>query len=174
VKELDGKRAGLQAAVTAAQAAGDPAKIEAAQKAVTANRTQRFNNVLDAFVAGIFLVLVVMVVAISVTEWALLLSRVRRATLHETQPVWLEDYARAEGQPLKLLGLLALGVALIKELSGEAAVQRAQQAATSCVCACGGSVKLLPEETVGKPAADLRQAYDGVIQKKFSSVHRCC
>src|SRR5262249_24711550 len=87
VKVLDEKRPALQAAVTAAQATGNPSIIEAAQKALATNQAQRFNNVFDAIVAGIFLVLVVMVVVISVTEWALLLSRLRRATLHEAQPV---------------------------------------------------------------------------------------
>jgi carbon starvation protein len=174
VKVLDEKRPALQQAVTTTQAAGDEADIAAAQKALATNRTLRFNNVLDAVVAGVFLVLVVMIVAISVTEWALLLSRVRRVKLHETQPVWLDDYARAEGQPLKLLGLLALGIALVKELSGEAAVQRAQQVATSCQCGCGTGVKLLQEETVGTQAANQRQIYERVIEEKFRSVNRCC
>ena len=73
------------------------AAIDAAQKALHANRTLRFNNLLDAAVAGIFLALVTAIVLLSLREWFLLLARRKPAVLHETEPVWLPDYAVAEG-----------------------------------------------------------------------------
>ena len=46
-----------------------------------------FNYLLDAFVAGIFLVLVVLIVAISAREWILLFARKRVSILRESEPV---------------------------------------------------------------------------------------
>ncbi len=106
--------------------AGSDAALAAAQRALESNKRLLFNNRLDASVAGIFLVLVALIVAISVREWILLLARKRLATLRESEPVWLPDYALAEGKPLRLFGLIALAFALAKELSGEAALDRAQ------------------------------------------------
>ena len=63
-------------------------------------------------VALVLLVLVSIIVLISVREWILLLARKRLAELRETPPVWLPDYAVAEGKPLRVLGLFALAFAL--------------------------------------------------------------
>src|SRR5438445_2370396 len=86
--------------------------LAAAQRALESNKRLLFNNRLDASVAGNFLVLVALIVAISVREWILLLARKRLATLRESEPVWLPDYALAEGKPLRLFGLIALAFAL--------------------------------------------------------------
>ena len=94
-----------------------------------------FNNVLDAVVAAAFLALVTAIVLVSVREWVLLLARRKLAVLRETEPVWLPDYAVAEAKPLRVASLLALAFALGKELSGEAQMERAQQAASSAVAA---------------------------------------
>ena len=49
--------------------------------------------------AGIFLVLVTAIILLSLREWILLLSRRKPAVLHETEPVWLPDYAVKEAGP---------------------------------------------------------------------------
>mgnify|MGYP002260438942 CR=1 FL=1 len=48
----------------------------------------------------------------------------KAAELRETPPTWLPDYAIAEGKPLHVMSLIALTLSLIKELSGEAAIDR--------------------------------------------------
>lgn len=119
------------------------------------NRTLRFNNLLDAAVTFTFLVLVSIIVIISVREWLLLLGRRKLADLRESDPVWLPDYAVAEGRPLRLLGLFALSLALAKELSGEAQMERARQHA----CAC---------------AQHDAQIYTKIQEERFNGVTRCC
>src|SRR5208283_4487488 len=107
----------LQSTLTNANAAGDATVIDAAQKTLHANRTLRFNNLLDAAVAGIFLTLVVAIVLLSLREWFLLLSRRKPAVLHEKEPVWLPDYAIVEGgrKFSGAAGTAALALALAKE-----------------------------------------------------------
>ncbi len=129
------------------------------RKAIRTNRTLQFNNYLDAVVAGAFLVLVVMIVCLSVREWILLVARRRIAKLHESPPVWLPEYAIVEARPANVLAVVALGFALIRELSGQADVERAQR------CACQTfKVSGLDGDTY---AHGLDQRYDG-------SVRRCC
>ena len=70
------------------------------KRSYTKTRTLHFNNLLDAAVAGIFLALVTAIVLLSLREWILLLSRRKPAVLHETEPVWLPDYAVTEGRPI--------------------------------------------------------------------------
>ena len=57
-KGLDNKLPALQSAWTAAQGAGDGKLMAAAEKALQTNRVLHFNNILDSFVAGFFLVMV--------------------------------------------------------------------------------------------------------------------
>jgi carbon starvation protein len=120
------------------------------------------NNILDAVVAGIFLILVSLVLLVSVREWWLLLSRRKLARLCETTPVWLPDYAVVEGKPLRALGFVALGVALTKELAGEAALERAQASHASCAC------------HQVKPATNRQQIFLEVTEQRFRGVRRCC
>jgi carbon starvation protein len=165
-KALDAKLPVLQGELKARPAAG----LAAAEKAVRDNRSQRFNNVLDACVAGVFLSLVALIVVVSVREWVLLLARRRLATLRESAPVWLPEYAVAEGKPLRLFGLFALGLALAKHLSGETEFERARLAASACHCAT-------PERDHEVGAAerlDERQLYAQVVEERFRGVRRCC
>ena len=137
--------------------------LAAAQKAIQSNKRLLFNNMLDAFVAGTFLVLVVLIVAVCVREWILLLARRKRAELRESQPVWLPDYAVAEGgQRIGSVGqAAALTVALAKQLSGEADLERArQQAASYGQCEPGA-------QAAGK-------IYQQVTEQRFNGVRRCC
>jgi len=134
-------------------------------KAIVINRAVCFNNLLDAGVSSTFLILVSIIVLISVREWILLLSRRKPAVLHETEPVWLPDYAVTEGKPLRIAGAAALALTLAKELSGESQLERArQQAATVCECSHHEHVA----------AKSDKQLYDEVTKERFTGVRRCC
>ncbi|HKS35591.1 MAG TPA: carbon starvation CstA family protein [Verrucomicrobiae bacterium] len=146
-----------------------------ALKTVRSAKAQVINNRLDAAVTAFFLLLVAGIFLISLREWILLLARKRLATLHEAEPVWLPDYAIAEGKPLRLFSLLALAFALAKELSGEAALDRAQQ--TANICACGlpahPKINLLgPESSSSAPTRE--QLYVQTVERRFEGVNRCC
>ena len=153
------KEPGLQKALASANASADPTAIASAQQALQANDTLEFNNILDAVVAGIFLVLVTTIIFLSVREWILLLTRRKPAVLHETEPVWLPEYAVAEGKPLHIAGAAALALALAKEWSGESHLERAQlQAQVVCTC----------------HPANAQQIYVEVTEQRFNGVKRCC
>src|ERR1022692_2337366 len=126
---LSGEKALLGQAVSEAKAVGESVVIERAEKALRTNEVLRFNNLLDAAVAGGFLLLVAAIVLLSVYEWVLLLGRRKPAVLRETEPVWLPDYAVAESRPLHIAGVATVAFALAKELSGEAEMERARDAA---------------------------------------------
>jgi carbon starvation protein len=135
-----------------------------------------FNLHLDAIVAGFFLVLVMLIVAISLREWILLLARKRLAILREAEPVWLPDYAVAEGRPLRIFSLLTLALALARELSGEAALDRAQQTASACDCGLPAdhTVSLPGEQKVSTPPTTREQLYVQTVEKRFTGINRCC
>jgi hypothetical protein len=79
---------------------------------------------------------------------------------------------------------LALALALAKELSGEAHVERAQQMASACRCAqpgCVGSldasapiVDLLGEGRDTEPGKIQQRVYVEAVEQRFSKVKRCC
>jgi carbon starvation protein len=161
-------------ALEAARATGDAAAVAAAQKAVNTTRALRFNNRLDAVVAGTFLVLVALILLLSLREWVLLAARKKLAQLSETPPVWLPEYAVAEGKPLKLFNLFALALLLLKELSGQAAVDRAQQHAALCPAAPGRvKVDLLAGRVAHEPLPR-GLAYVRAADERFHSPNRCC
>lgn len=126
-------------------------------------RTLQLNNRLDAAVAGGFLVLLVSILFLSVREWILLLARKRVAALRETPPTWLPDYVLAEAKPLHLFGLFALALGLAKELSGEADLERAEQAeARQARLGCGHQ------------PADRATLYRRVTDERYRTIRRCC
>ncbi|MDB6018160.1 MAG: carbon starvation protein [Pedosphaera sp.] len=173
-KALDGKLPVLEQAVTAAKATGDAVAMAAAEKAMHVNRVLHFNSMLDAFVAGAFMVMVVMIVLLAVREWVLLLGRKRLATLRESEPVWLPNYAVVETKPLHVMGLIALGLALAKELSGEAHLERAQTMAANCNCAVAqGGVDLLGGRKM-ECARTPEEIYVEMTEQRFDGVKRCC
>ena len=177
--ELNQKLPALQVALAAAESTGQHSTIDAAKKNLRNNRLLHFNNQVDAVVVGIFLVLVCMIFLLSIREWILLLARQRVAVLHETPPIWLPEYALAEGQPLRLLSLLALALSLAKEVSGEAQLERAQRAATACNSVapehCHASeVDLSREPRSGEQPKLHQQTYVEAVEQKFRGVHRCC
>ena len=161
-RTLTAARPRLEAALETARSGGGEAAVGAAQKALDANRTLHFNNVLDAVVAGTFMVLVLIIILLSVREWILLLARKRLATLHETAPVWLPDYALAERKTHHLLGLLALAAGLLREWSGEADFERTRQRQAECACPAH------PTE------AARTRAYLDTLDDRYRSVRRCC
>ncbi|HEX4119336.1 MAG TPA: carbon starvation CstA family protein [Verrucomicrobiae bacterium] len=124
----------------------------AAAKLAGANSALRFNALLDAAVTGFFLVMISAIVLLSIREWLLLLARRKISRLSETDPIWLPHYAVAEAGPRGLFSLFVLALMLVKELSGENAIQRRQT------------------ETAATPG----KAYLQVAQKRFDGIHRCC
>jgi hypothetical protein len=107
------------------------------------------------------------VVLLSVREWIFMIARKKISELHESTPVWLPDYAIAESRPANFTAVIALGFALIKELSGEAHLERAQQAQL-CVC---------PEhesETAVASAKTAEKIYVETTEQRFTGIRRCC
>ena len=145
-------------------------ELQAAQADLPKNRALYFNNLLDATVAGIFLVLVIAIVLLSLREWFLLLSRRKPAVLHETEPVWLPDYAVAEGRPLHIAGTVALALALAKEWSGESHFERARQCECSRVCENAD----VPRTHVRGYDKTAQQIYVAATEQRFNGVRRCC
>ena len=135
-------------------------KLDAAKADYSRNRSLYFNNLLDAGVAGVFLVLVGTIVCVSVREWILLLSGRKAPALRETEPVLLPDYALKETGPnlRTAAGAAAIALGLAKELSGESHFERARQQA--CVCTC-------------EQHSD-QKVFAQVTEAKFNGVRRCC
>ena len=136
----------------------DPKWLAEKAAQIPAWKTLRHNNLLDAGVAGMFLVLVSIIIVISLREWFLLLSRRKPAVLHETEPVWLPDYAVKETGPnlRSAAGAAAIALGLARELSGETHFERAKQ--TVCACENHSDQKVFAQ----------------VTDEKFKGVRRCC
>ena len=130
-----------------------------------------FNAWLDAGVTAFFLALVAAIFLISLREWLLLLARKKLAELRETPPTWLPDYAVAEAKPLATASLITLGCALLRELSGEAKVDRLQQ---QCACAGPSRLRLNVDDTSTKPCLTREQAYVRAAEERFEGINRCC
>ncbi len=96
-----------------------------------------FNAQLDAWVAGIFLVLVGAVILTSVWRWIGLWTGRSPLDLRETVPVWLSEAVLAAERPQGSRGWLwswgLLGLGLLKHLSGQSQFERAQIHAACCV-----------------------------------------
>jgi hypothetical protein len=120
-------------------------------------------------VAGVFLALVSTVVLLSFREWILLLARKKAPVLRETEPVWLPEYAVVESGRARIGGAVALAVGLARELSGEAHLDRAQQAANACHCAA------IDRSAHAAEARSERQTrYLRVMEERHNSIRRCC
>jgi len=148
----------LVANLATAKAGGDAMVIATAVAALHTNRALEFNNLLDAAVAGTFLVLVAIIILMSAREWILLLSRHKPVQLHETTPVWLPDYAVTEAGPdfKTAAGTAAIALALARELSGESHFERAKQA--PCACANHSDPQIFVQTT----------------NERYNGVRRCC
>ncbi len=172
--QAEAARPALENALAAAESGGSAAAIAAAKAALKANRSQIFNNRLDAFVTGFFLFLVSAIVLISVREWILLLARKKLAELRETPPTWLPDYALAEGRPLHVFSILTLGFALAKELSGEAALDRAERQPVSACAHLAPDLQPAPEANGASPGERRHQLYAELTEKRYNGINRCC
>jgi carbon starvation protein len=158
----DGKLPALDAALTAAKASGDATAIAAATRAVKSTRTIRFNNTIDAYVAGGFLGLVGIIVVLSIREWMLLIGGTRQPKLSETEPVWLSADALASERPVPMMGMAVLGFTLIKELSGQAAIDREQVRAEQCDC------------VEAKTVRGRQNVFLTATERRFTGINRCC
>ena len=137
---------------------GASERVKSVEQEIARHSALSFNNLLDAAVAGVFLLLVASIVLMSVREWLLLLSRRKPAVLHETEPVWLPDYALKESGPnlRTAAGAVAVALGLARELSGETHFERAKQN----VCACGQNHD--------------QKIFAQVTEARFNGVRRCC
>lgn len=154
----------LEQEVAALRSATDPARLQAAEKALRDKRILRFNQYLDATVAGAFLVLVALLLVICVREWLRLIAGRRIPDLQETAPVWLPEYAVQEGKPVPVLGLASLVLVLLKELSGEAEIDRATRAEATLCC----------DEHSGAAVKTKQAQYVESLEARYRSVRRCC
>jgi carbon starvation protein len=161
----------LESGLASAEAGGEQGAIDKASKNLRLNRTKRFNNFVDTLATGFFMLLEGMIALLSVREWIFLLTRRKSAVLHETPPVWLPDYAVAEAKPVRAAGLLALGFALAKELSGEAQLERARQEAQVCPCAHVGQDQA---PAIGGCGKTDKEIYVEMTERRFNGVRRCC
>jgi hypothetical protein len=69
-------------------------------------------------------------------------------------------------------GTAALALALAKEWSGEAGVDRAQ--AQACECAAPAVLVNLPEVRAAVEFEDRQRAYVAAAEQRFEGVNRCC
>lgn len=161
----------LQAALAAAETGGDPAALAAAQKALRFNRVKWFNNTVDASATAFFMALVLIIVVLSVRDWIQLLRRQKPAVLSETEPVWLPAYAVEEARSLSAVGAGALALALTKELSGEADLERARHCEPACEVWAAESPASADRLQPGKAAG---QIYAELTEQRYRGVRRCC
>ncbi len=127
------------------------------EQALKSARAQRTNNFINTGVTAAFLALVVIIVSLSVWEWLRLLRGTRKPDLAETEPVFISLDAPAPGHAL---GALALSALLLKEVSGEAAIER-ERIAQACECA-------------KDPARARRNVFLSATERQFTSPNRCC
>jgi carbon starvation protein len=140
-------------------------------KAIAQLSKQALNLRLDAGVTAFFLALVAAIFLISLREWILLLARKKLAVLRETEPIWLPDYAVAEARPLHAAGVITLSLTLLREISGEAKMDRLQQ---QCACTEPQRVRLNVSD-VPRPACVTReQAYVRAAEERFEGINHCC
>jgi carbon starvation protein len=156
-----------EAALAKATASGDSAAMAKAQARLNSAHTILFNNKVDAWVTGLFLVMVVAIFALSVREWMLLLTGRRAAKLSETEPVHIPAFAAIEPQPTGAMGAVALGFALLKEVSGQGAMERE---ATVIAAADQKNCDCEP----GSPRKGRANVYLSVTDRQFRSPNRCC
>ena len=169
---LQEKNRALRQALELATKSGNQQEMARIEKTLRDNRILRFNNLLDAAVAAIFLALVAAIALVSAREWVLLLARRKLALLRETEPVWLPEYALARQKPLNLLGVWALGFALLKELSGQAQFERARQIAiVNAQQPSGGCACVLNKNESSQTA---QETYLEITRQRFKGVRRCC
>ncbi|MGN6385083.1 MAG: carbon starvation protein A, partial [Verrucomicrobiota bacterium] len=161
--ELKTKTPGLEQAVTSAKTLNNQDALLAAESALKKNQVLIFNQYLDATVAALFLALVSIITLLSFWQWYQLLTRRRAPELQEEPAEYLPDYAVVEGRPVKLAGVAALSLALMKELSGEADMERASQTQLASACCNEHS-----------PSTTDSDRYLEHLDARYKSIRRCC
>lgn len=144
----------------AAAVTADSTAVAALEKKIKAASRVQINMRTDAVVTAGFLALVGLLLGITLKEALALLSGRKEAELAETKIVWLPQLdAKKSGVPVA--GILGLGVALIQEISGQAAVERE---------------RLIQQEECSCPvnANPRANAFLLTANKRFNGVNRCC
>jgi len=166
-----------QAAMTREAAAPTDAERTAAAKAATTARRLEFNNRLDLFVTGGFLVMGTLVLGLSLREWVRLWVGRRVADLRETPIVWLPDsMLRERGSGMSAGSVAALSVALLRDWSGETAVDRELQHSQTCPVSTSGPRLLIDVPAVRADLGEAQRAdaYCRAASRRFDGIHRCC
>ncbi len=159
-----------------AAATTDAERTAAAKAAKTAQRLE-FNNRLDLSVTGGFLVLGTLVLGLSCREWIRLWVGHRGPDLRETPIVWLpESVLREPGTGVPAGSIATLSVALLRDWSGEAAVDRELHLAQACPVSTGAPRLLIdiPEVRTGLESVRRSEAYCRAADHRFGGINRCC
>ncbi len=156
---LEAQRPALEKAAADAEKSGDAELIKFTARELKAQPKLVFNNRLNAVVAGTFLSMVALILVSALREWWLLLVRAKSPRMSETPPVWL-PLDQAGANPTAALGAIALGALLLKEVSGEAAIDR-ERIAQACECA-------------KDPAKARRNVFLSATERQFRTPNRCC
>jgi carbon starvation protein len=157
--------------------AGTEAERESAAKAATTAHRLEFNNRLDLFVTGGFLVMGTLVLGLSGREWIRLWLGHRAPDLRETPIVWLpESVLRESGTGVSAGSVAALSVALLRDWSGEAAVDREFHHAQACPVSTSEPRLLIdvPEVRSDLEADQRSEAYRRAAEQRFDGINRCC
>jgi carbon starvation protein len=172
VRDLDQKYPALQ---RAAESAPEDAAV---QKALRANRSRRLNNALDVGVTAVFLALAGLIVTGAVVEWIRLLRGRRPPESSEDAPVWLPESALADGtHRTGWAGIFALGLALLRNWSGQDAVDRtARQLEANVSQKLPSQAVLIPLPEVAEAARrhNAPIAYVQSAEARLNSPNRCC
>jgi len=172
VRDLDQKLPALQAAAEAAP------ENPAAAKALKVNRSRRLNNALDAGVTGVFLGLAAVIVVGAAVEWVRVLRGRRAPDLTEDPPAWLPDSVLVEGgRKTGWAGIFALGLAMLRNWSGQDSVDRAAQRLEASVSREVPSQPVLirlPEVAEAARRHNAPIAYAQAAEARFDSPNRCC
>jgi hypothetical protein len=114
----------------------------------------------------------------AVVEWARLLAGRRAPDSSEDSPVWLPESAVTEGRgKTGWAGILAVGLALLRNWSGQDAVDRtAQQLETHVARETPSQAVLipLPEVTHAARQHNAPLAYIQAAESRFNGPNRCC
>ncbi len=159
---MEASRPTLEKALAAARESADAEQIAFTSRDLAAQPKLILNSRLNAVVAGTFLALVAIIVLISLREWMRLLRGRKQPKLSETEPVWLPADALAPANPVGAMGVAMFGLAMLKEISGEAAIEREiQLAATACEC------PVLPSKARSN-------VYLTTTERHYEKPNRCC
>jgi carbon starvation protein len=155
-RKADGESVKLEAE----RAAAGVGEADLLTKKIRAAQRLSLNMRVDVAVTAFFLALVAVLLGISIREAILLISGRKLSVLSEDEPVWLEQVdAQRPGVPVA--GIVGLGLTLIQELSGQAAVER-ERVVQQARCEC-------PPKTNPRANAFLLST-----KRRFEGVNRCC